>query len=135
MCNYIDRDYTNYVYFLHDAERNVMRSINNSLQKFWQIEECASSEMPMLHSEEKRTLEVVENLLKWIGNCYEASIPWTMSLSELPCNFETALKRLYSTEKRLLKNSKLATAYMNVIDSYIKKGYMKKIEKQDNEAL
>ena len=41
----IDRDYTNYAYFLHDAEKDVMRSINNSLQKFWQIEECDSSEI------------------------------------------------------------------------------------------
>ena len=37
-----------------------------------------------------------------------------MNSSELPCNSEMALKRLYSTEKRLLKNSELATAYRNV---------------------
>ena len=50
-----------------------------------------------------------------------------MSSTELPCNYEMALKRLFSTEKRLLKNSALATAYAKVIDSYIKKGYVKKI--------
>ena len=37
-----------------------------------------------------------------------------MNSSELPCNSEMTLKRLYSTEKRLLKNSELATAYRNV---------------------
>ena len=44
-----DGDYTNHVHFVHDAERNVMRSINNSLQNFWQIEECDSSETPILN--------------------------------------------------------------------------------------
>ena len=65
-----------------------MRSINNSLQKFWQIEECDSSEIPILNAEEKRALEVVEKSLIWTGNCYEVSIPWTMSSTELPCNYE-----------------------------------------------
>ena len=112
-----------------------MRSINNSLQKFWQIEECDSSEIPILNAKEKRALGVVEKLLIWTGNCYEVFIPWTMSSTELPCNSKMALKQLYSTEKRLLKNSELATAYTKVIDSYIKKECVKKIEKQDDESL
>ena len=62
------------MYFLRDAERDVMRSINNSLQTFWQIKECDSSEIPMLNTEEKRALEIVENLLKWPENCYKVSI-------------------------------------------------------------
>ena len=59
----IDRDYTNYAYFLHDAERDVMRSINNSSQKFWQIDECDSSEIPTSNTKEKRALGVVEKSL------------------------------------------------------------------------
>ena len=58
-----------------------------------------------------------------------------MSSSALPCNSGIASKRLYSTEKRLLKNSKFATACTNVIDFYIKKEYVKKIEKKDDEAI
>ena len=68
-------DHTNYAYFLHDAESDVMRSIINSLQKFWLTKKCDSSEIPILNTEKKKALKVVENLIKWARNCYEVSIP------------------------------------------------------------
>jgi len=38
-----------------------------------------------------------------------------------------ALCRLFNNEKRLLKNPEIGEAYSNIINQYLKKGYIRKI--------
>jgi len=46
---------------------------------------------------------------------------------ELPNNYEMAVSRLISTEKRLLKDPQLAESYLEVISKYTQKGYISKV--------
>ena len=46
-------------------------------------------------------------------------------LSYIPENCDMALKRMKSTQKRLLKNGTIAKEYNNVIKGYVKKDYVK----------
>ena len=46
---------------------------------------------------------------------------------ELPSNYETAVNRLTSSEKRLLKDPQLAEWYLEVIRKYTEKGYISKV--------
>ena len=42
-------------------------------------------------------------------------------------NHKMAMKRLQNTQKRLLKNPDVMKAYDEVIDQYLKKGYIRKV--------
>ena len=54
-------------------------------------------------------------------------MPWKPNAPELPNNYEMAVTRLISTEKRLLKDPQLAESYSEVISKYTEKGYSSKV--------
>lgn len=56
-----------------------------------------------LCKDDHRALEVQENTMKRKGNRYEIGLYWKSDDSDLPDNYETALKRLENTEQRLRK--------------------------------
>ena len=47
-------------------------------------------------------------------------------IPELPDNYSMARNRLVNTEKKLLKNPKIASAYADCIIKYVEKGYIRK---------
>ena len=58
-------------------------------------------------------------------------MPGKPNISELPNNYTMAVNRLLSTEKRLLKDPRLGGAYSNIINEYLKKGYVYKVTPSD----
>ena len=65
--------------------------------------------------------------MKFKGERCKVEMPWKPNAPELPNNFEMALNRLISTEKKLLKDPQLAESYSEVISKYIEKGYISKV--------
>ena len=63
---------------------------------------------------------------------YEVSMHWKSDPVKLPENYAAAYKRLMSTEKKLMRNKGQRKTYKNIIDSYLKKGYIRKVSKQEN---
>ena len=63
---------------------------------------------------------------------YEVSMHWNSDPVKLPENYAAAYKRLMSTEKKLMRNKGQRKTYENIIDSYLKKGYIRKVSKQEN---
>ena len=59
---------------------------------------------------------------------YQVKIPWKDDKTELPDNYDMALKRLDSTEKRLKKDSLISEAYCSNIQNYVDKGYIHKVD-------
>ena len=54
-------------------------------------------------------------------------MPWKKAPSSLPNNYETAMKCLRNTEKRLEKDAALAAKYADVITQHFSKGYIRKV--------
>ena len=63
---------------------------------------------------------------------YEVSMPWKSDLDKLPENYAAGYKRLMSTEK-LTRNKGQRKTYKNIIDSYMKKGDVRKVSNQEND--
>ena len=63
---------------------------------------------------------------------YEVSMHWNSDPVKLAENYAAAYKRLMSTEKKLMRNKGQRKTYENIIDSYLKKGYIRKVSKQEN---
>ena len=55
----------------------------------------------ILNFDDKLALEKVEKSIKYVGGRYQVAIPWKDDEPELLDNYETAVCRLFNTEKRL----------------------------------
>ena len=119
-------------YFAKNANSNdvMLRSIDQSLQRFWEIEDYEHDEVIASKPQDNEALLTVKESLKWTGDRYEVSIPWKLNPAILPSSYEMALKRLKNIEKRLLKEHDLGLSYCNLITSYIDKGYISKAKKE-----
>ena len=62
---------------------------------------------------------------------YKIATPWKENRPTLPDNREHALKRLASTEKKLKKDMAVCKEYQNTIESYVEKGYLRKVGKDE----
>ena len=76
-------------------------------------------------------MKKVENPFQYDNNIYRVGIPWIDNKPSLPDNYRMVLQRLQNTEKRLQKSPVIARAYSDIIDQYIAKGYVRKVQKSE----
>ena len=65
------------IYFAKNAYSNggMLRSIDQSLQRFWEMEDHEHDEVIASKSQDKEALLTVKELLKWTGDRYKVCIP------------------------------------------------------------
>ena len=108
----------NMAYFVHQQEME----LTSVLQKFWEIDTCGSeTKKERLRPEEELAIKGFENSVQVKEGRYKVGIPWKPDAAELPDNYDMAVNRLLSTEKRLLKDPQLSGAYSNVTTEYLRK--------------
>lgn len=91
----------NMAFFVHHQDKE----LSSVLQKFWDVDSSGSIiESWVLKQEERSTIKAFESLVQFKEGRYEVDTPWKPDAPELPNNFEMAVNRLKSTEKRLLKH-------------------------------
>ena len=116
-----------HTYFVR--EQSDTDEISGLLRQFWEIENPRTShDRPVLNPDEQCVLEQVQKSLKYLDGRYQVALPWKKNVPDLPDNYDMALRRLYNTEKRLLKNPEIAGAYSENITQYLEKGYIRKID-------
>ena len=118
----------NMAYFVHPQQRE----LTSVLQKFLEVGTSGSElKRESLGPEEESAIKGFENSVQFKDGRYDVEMPWKPNVSELPNNYDMAVNRLLSTEKRLLKDPQLDGAYSNVINEYLKKGYVSKVTPSD----
>ncbi|KAL4238005.1 hypothetical protein ACF0H5_002716 [Mactra antiquata] len=120
-------DSTFNTYFQNDMK------LEKTVERFWELENIPAPEK-LCTLEDDKTMKFVENSIKIEDSGkYQVSIPWNGRKIELnnTCNYESALKRLRNTEKKLAKNETVKSEYESTIQKYLKKGYISKVN--DNE--
>ena len=111
------------------CENSQTDEISGLQRQFWEIENPRTShDRPVLNPDEQCALEQVQTSLKYLDGRYQVTLPWKKNVPDLPDNYDMALRRLYNTEKRLLKNPEIAGAYSENITQYLEKGYIRKID-------
>ncbi|KAK3711147.1 hypothetical protein QZH41_020718, partial [Actinostola sp. cb2023] len=60
---------------------------------------------------EQRAMDILDKTCRKVESGYELGLLWKANRPPLPNNYDTALKRLESVERRLLKDPKLAEGY------------------------
>ena len=121
----------NRAYFVNQVDTD----LNKTLQKFWEIDTSGSfaQKETSLSPEDSYALREVRQSLKFENGRYEVAMPWKPNAPELPNNYDMALNRLKSTERRLLKNEDIVKAYNDVIAGHLKKRYISKVQEKKNE--
>ena len=117
-----------HTYFVREQQEN-SEEISNLLRRFWEIENYATStEFHPLTTDEKASLEKLEESIRYIDGRYQVAIPWKHDEPALPNNYQMTLRRLLDTEKQLLKNPEIGEAYTNNINQYLEKGYIRRLD-------
>jgi len=116
---------TNYTYTCLTASNE----LNNLIRRFWDVEEFSSTEL--VKPEDKIANATVTESLTFADGHYCIGMPWKDNKPVLPDNYTMALRRLQNTEKRLQTSSQLGKDYDEVIQSYVKRGYIRKVSPEE----
>lgn len=100
-----------------------MNELNNTLKKFWEVEEVPHTQ---LRTEEEELCEnnFVENVCRDVSGRYSVALPFKNGPPSLMENRSIALRRLFSLEKRLKSNEKLYEAYSSFMKDYLESNHM-----------
>ena len=109
---------------------DVCCDVDRTLKQFWEIESCGieKHDTVIFTEEENEVLKKLKKSISYTGNGYKVGVPWTEDKPVLPDNHHTALSRLCNTENKLKKNCALGTEYSQIIQAYVEKGYLRRVE-------
>lgn len=107
--------------------------VQNQLAKFWELEEVSSGNISPLSEDEKQCENIFVATTKRDGDGrFVVKIPFKESPSKLGDSRQTALKRFYSLENKLRKNSNFKQMYVQFMQEYIDLGHMSKVGEVSN---
>ncbi|KAK3748501.1 hypothetical protein QZH41_000351 [Actinostola sp. cb2023] len=117
---------------VHVGYANVMHDqLNEQLEQWWKTESFGTKydRQELRSIEDERALQNLKANTKFredLGH-YETGLLWKNKTTTLPNNRELAKKRLAQLEQSLDKDPSKAELYYKTMDSYITKGYAKKL--------
>jgi len=82
-------------------------------------------------AEEKRALNILENTTRLNNGRYEVGLLWRADDINLPDNRSTAMRRLLSLEKRLIRDSQLRKRYIVALEEYIQQHHARKLTAEE----
>ncbi|XP_063828939.1 uncharacterized protein LOC135078268 [Ostrinia nubilalis] len=110
-----------HVYRLNEESDN---RIEEMIKKHFAIESLGVTPKKTRADPEERALRILESeTIKLPTAGYETGLLWATDHPELPNNYDQALTRLHSTERKLDKQPELGAAYERQMTQLIEKGY------------
>ena len=104
-------------------------ALHAQVEQFWLTESFGTkySSPPRRSKKDETALQMLEASTVLRDGHYETGLLWRRPDVELPDNREAALTRLRHTERKLDRDRRLARRYTDVIESYIRDGYARKV--------
>lgn len=103
-----------------------LKSIDETLRKFWEIEELPEESPQSV--EHKEVEELYENTTTRAANGqYIVALPLKGSFGELGSNLKRSKRQLYLLENRLIQTPKLYSEYAKIIDEYLSVGIVERV--------
>ena len=109
------------------------------LTEFWKTEAMGVSVSPCtceaakMSKEERDELKLIEDSCQLQGNRWLMKYPWRRNPACLPDNYAQVIKKLESTERRLMKNSNYANLYDQQMKEMEEMNFAKKLSKKEIE--
>ena len=109
--------------------------VDQSIKRFWEVEACGSeTTQPEIYTEEEQAaLTQVKESLSYdtTTNRYTVGVPWKPERPKLPDNREQAMPHLCNTQRKLKKDDFTRAEYEKTINSYIEKGYLRRVSEEE----
>ena len=102
------------------------------LHRFWEIESEGTNTQSMMTVDEKKVVKLVQDSMQYKDGQYEVRISWKRDPECLPDNYDIAVKRMMNTERKLLRDDKIAnstTRLLKVISTKVMSKFWTKILK------
>lgn len=112
-----------YCYFNHST------NIDNSLKKFWEIEELPSDKRTNSLEEQFCEIDFIENTHRLPDGRFCVRMPLKEPETSLGDSYYLAKKRFLNLELKLNKNPKLKESYTKFIDEYKELGHLSEIDR------
>ncbi|GFW22080.1 uncharacterized protein TNCV_1632121 [Trichonephila clavipes] len=110
--------------------------LNNSIKRFWEIENCPDFEIPTMSREEKLCEEhFTSTYNRDETGCFIVKMPLSRDPSCLGDSKQMALRRLNSLWRRLVQDPKIMELYRNFIHEYLEMGHMEEVVEDEDSAV
>ena len=125
------------LYHITGNEENFLHIEEMGIQCFARCGNCSCKKCALgtngLSIKEEREQNLINQGLSYQdeNQCYVAVYPWVKDPTQLPDNYDMALRRLENTETRLLKNPEHAKVYNDQIIDMLNRGVAKILTKEE----
>lgn len=102
-------------------------TLNNKVERFWESEDIPGTRF-LSEQEKECERHFVKNTYRNDSGRYTVRLPFNQHKAELGDSYQNAQRRLYSLERRLIKNKQLYQEYTNFLTEYIKLGHMEEVD-------
>ncbi|GFS49999.1 integrase catalytic domain-containing protein [Trichonephila clavipes] len=110
--------------------------LNNSIKRFWEIENCPDFEIPTMSREEKLCEEhFTSTYNRDETGRFIVKMPLSRDPSCLGDSKQMALRRLNSLWRRLVQDPKILELYRNFIHEYLEMGHMEEVVEDEDSAI
>uniref|UniRef100_A0A5S6QAV2 CCHC-type domain-containing protein n=1 Tax=Trichuris muris TaxID=70415 RepID=A0A5S6QAV2_TRIMR len=110
-------------------------STDELMKLFVDDDPLASPTVPgRLTTDERVALDILESTTQFDGQRYTIGLLWKSMSVEQPCNREFALKRFFTNERQMMKDSHTARKYEETIRQYVCDGHARKIAIGDRDT-
>ncbi|XP_065174407.1 uncharacterized protein LOC135804458 [Sycon ciliatum] len=106
--------------------------LDRLLRKFWELEDVPAETETVISADDQQVVSMTKATMSRIDQRYEVGVPWRKKPPDLAENYDMALRRLESTERRLAKQPEVSTAYRTTIKQYEAKGYVRRVPVGEN---
>ena len=109
--------------------QEVDAALVDAVQQFWSTASFGTNTnaKKVMSEDDARAIKILESSIVDVGQRYQVGLLLKTPNIQLPNNRPQALKRLFSVEQRLQRNSGHAEKYKEIIDSYLSAGYAKEV--------
>ncbi|GFX10690.1 integrase catalytic domain-containing protein [Trichonephila clavipes] len=109
--------------------------LNNSIKRFWEIENCPDFEIPTMSREERLYEEhFTSTYNRDETGRFIVNMPLSRDPSCLGDSKEMALRRLNSLWRRLVQDPKISELYRNFMREYLEMGHMEEVVEDEDSA-
>ncbi|XP_071052900.1 uncharacterized protein [Onthophagus taurus] len=107
---------------------SVNQEIQNSIEKFWQLEEVRTHEKLLSEDEQYCETHFQNTHRRDEDGRFLVTLPTKTKKVQLGESLENAAKRLYAMERKFTKNESLRNEYVKFLDEYKRLGHMTLLE-------
>lgn len=134
------KGHVNHTFLICECERkeeNDRMKIESLMEKYFSVEDFGVKLPKETHEsiEDRRARDILKNTTRRDGDRYVTGLLWKNSNIQMPNNEDICLRRLVSIELKMEKQPNFRESYCRKIQSYIDKGYAKKLSETEFEAI